>query len=279
MAFGCSATNPAYQREAGSKGGSGDGTGDSATVSATGAGSGASMGETEGGAGATTDPSLTDGADGVASTGEDGCDCDDAEICTPDGCFGAQVFLHFEGPMMTVGTEDDARTNTTALMEYGGRMAPFGGGPEMRDGLLDSVRVRFEDLSVWITDVRPTEGNYTMVVLGDNLLGDNVEITPFDCDDQNANSVVFAGVWANDPLTRNEQALVVSHGIGHSFGLAHVLPSDSIMAASIDEPETSRFRDECLDLANAPVCEAHTEWCDMSRQNSWAQLDGVFSPG
>lgn len=204
------------------------------------------------------------------------CACEADQICTPDGCFGGQIFLNFDGPNMTVGS-DDATQDQTSISELSGQMSAHGGDEQERAALLAAVRTRFAEVSLWITDVRPTQGEYAMIVLGDNLdaFGGALEISPLNCGAANPHSVAFAAIYAGDSLDVDVSATVVSHGIGHVSGLDHVDDMDAIMG-TFAYPD-STFAPGCLPLAGGAGCASeHGAFCPADQQDSLAELQALY---
>lgn len=204
------------------------------------------------------------------------CACTADQICTPDGCFGGQVFLHFDGPDMSGGS-DDATQDQTSIAELVGQLSPYGGDEQERAALLAAVRTRFAAVSLWITDERPTQGEYAMIVLGDNLgaFGGALEISPLNCGAANPHSVAFAGIYSGDALDVDTSATVVSHGIGHVSGLDHVDDMDAIMG-TFAYPD-STFSPGCLPLAGGAGCASeHEALCDAGEQDSLGELQARY---
>ncbi|HWB79159.1 MAG TPA: hypothetical protein VG755_29565 [Nannocystaceae bacterium] len=207
------------------------------------------------------------------------CACTADQICTPDGCYGGQIFLNFDGPNMTLGS-DDATQDETSISELSGQMSAHGGDAQERAALVAAVRTRFADVSLWITDERPTQGEYAMIVLGDNLaaFGGALEISPLNCGAANPHSVAFAGIYAGDALDVDVSATVVSHGIGHVSGLDHVDDMDAIMG-TFAYPDSS-FSPGCLPLAGGAGCAGtHGAFCAANQQDSLAELQALYGAG
>ncbi|MCH9688043.1 MAG: hypothetical protein K0V04_41820 [Deltaproteobacteria bacterium] len=179
---------------------------------------------------------------------------------------------------MTESNQDDARANETAQPGFSGPMNPFGGGPGVRAALLDAVRAHFDGLSVWITDTPPRAGDFSMVVLGDNVQGPGLEAAPQDCGDSNPNSVVFVGIWAGDGLSIDFHAVVIAHGIGHSVGLDHVDATNAIMSGNLaGDPRLAVFVDECVSVPMVG-CVSPPGPCAINEQSSWAELLDLYGP-
>jgi hypothetical protein len=249
----------------GSEAGSGTSGSEDGTASGTGDGSESGTGD---GSESTTD-------DDTEGTGPD-CACEESEVCTPDGCRGGQLFIHFDGPMLVFGPNDDATQDQTSIEAMEGQMQPYGGDGMGRLALLDGVRDHFDGMSIYVGDQRPEEGEYTMIVLGDNLGAFNgaLEISVLDCGNATPSSISFAGIHANDSLTHEERVTIVAHAAGHSYGLEHIASSTAIMAGALN-PDPS-FVTECTGMSASDCVPEHAVYCTPGMQNSWAELAGIF---
>lgn len=216
------------------------------------------------------------GTESEGSTGAVDCDCLPEQICTPEGCFGGQLFLNFDGPTMSMGDED-ATLDRTSVAELVGPTLPFGGDAADRAALVTAVRERLVDVSLWITDLRPSEGDYSMIVLGDNLsgFGGALEVSPLECGHGNPRTVGFAGIHVDDSLSLGDRAGVVAHGIGHGVGLEHVAEQSAIMGPYASASAT--FGSGCLALSGASVCTTqHLEFCGAGEEDALAELQAIY---
>jgi hypothetical protein len=269
----------------GSGGASEDGSASASSTSAGTTTAGTSTSDTESSA-STTDAG-TDAGTGASDATETGgssdgsagsCLCGADEVCGDGECFGGQVFVNFDGPVIVEGAQDDAAQDQTAIGGLGGDASPFGGTPQQQAALLEAVRGRFVDVSLWVTDVRPTEGDYAMVVLGDNLdqFGGVLEISTLNCDHENPRAVAFAALHAADGYDDETRATVVAHAIGHSIGLEHVSAPGAIMGPTIADPQAT-FDGGCQAFASGPMCGAqHLAACPGGGQDSLAELQALF---
>jgi hypothetical protein len=207
------------------------------------------------------------------------CACTADEICTPDGCFGGQVFLNFDGPMLSEGP-DDSSIDQTSISQLAGQMQPYGGDDQERAALLEAVRLRFSDVSLWITDERPDVGTYAMIVLGDNLgvIGPVLEISPLNCGAANPGMIAFAAIYAGDGFDVDTSANIIAHGIGHTSGLDHVDDTTSIMS-TIANPDAT-FSAGCVSLSGGAGCAAdHAALCPADQEDPLGELQARFGAG
>ena len=232
----------------------------------------------ETGAASSSDDAASSGGGSELDVGLDDCACTAEQVCTPDGCFGGQVFLNFDGPTMVEGP-DDASLDQTSITELAGQLQPHGGDDQERSALLEAVRLRFGDVSLWITDERPRAGSYAMIVLGDNLgvFGPVLEISPLNCGAANQRMVAFAAIHAGDDLDVDTSATVIAHGIGHTAGLDHVDDTTAIMG-TFAYPD-STFSAGCTPLSDGAGCSSeHAELCPADQQDSLGELQSHFGP-
>jgi len=229
-------------------------------------------------AGEASSDTSSSGADSESSSesGVVACDCLPEQVCTPEGCFGGQLFLNFDGPTMSMGTED-AALDRTSVAELTGPMLPYGGDDTDRAALVTAVRERLVDVALWVTDERPTEGDYSMIVLGDNLsgFGGALEVSPLECGHANPRTVGFAGIHVEDSLSLGDRAGVIAHGIGHGVGLEHVADESAIMGPYASASAT--FSSGCLALSSASVCaNQHLEFCAAGEEDALAELQAIY---
>jgi len=153
------------------------------------------------------------------------------------------VYLNFDGATLTAG-QDDARTNKTGLvagtLEYPAMAAwtKLGGRDKGIAAVVEELKLIFEKMAVDFVTTRPSSGDYTMAVIGGTGQGvqgggEAVGISPLDCKNSNKNDIVliFGDKIAG---TAKENAFVIAHELGHSFGLEHVEDTKSIMYPALN---------------------------------------------
>lgn len=121
-----------------------------------------------------------------------------------------------------------ARLNTTELLFEG-----FSGGEADKSEIINKLNTAFAPWEVRFVTKRPTWGAYTLVVVsrtdpnpGSNVIGR----APLDCPNgfnNNPSDVVL--VYKTDKQSNHGVYLTISHELGHSFGLTHVLRNDDFM--------------------------------------------------
>lgn len=188
---------------------------------------------------------------------------------------GETVFLNFEGVELT-GGRDDARKNVSQICV--GEFPAYGAGAR-RDALAQAIARQWADYALDVTTERPAGGNYTMAVVSPTDCGlGGVGVAPVNCGNSNPNSVVFAFLGADDDLSVEAQATVVSQEVAHAFGLVHVDDQRDIMHPIADGSDQS-FTDRCRPVSGAVSCEAqHARHCAAGEQNAAQELLDVLGP-
>ena len=224
-----------------------------------------------GGEGSTSDAPDVDTTDSgsVTTTGE-------AESSSGEPIDAAMtIFVNFDGAMLTQGA-DDATIDQASLagMFEGQAAAPYGEGPK-RQEVLDAIAEDWAPFDVAVTDQRPAEGDYAMVVVTPtNPFAPSAGVALSDCDDQNPNNVglVFASIDDGFPATFTASS--VSRIAARGLGLDNVeLPGDMMNSTGVDDGE---FIDTCAPLAGAGCLAQHETQCPPGQQNSYAEILARF---
>jgi hypothetical protein len=231
--------------------------------------------------------------DGDEPTGDgDGGPCDSCgplQLCHDQACVPAAqiIYLNFdaEGDFTYDGNQPaDARSNRQSVSAdlIGGALPGFNGDSFERQQIVNRVRTDYAELRVIITDERPPEGAYSMIVFTEHPNGhpNVVAIPSTDCGDQNPNDVAF--VFFNlASLNHQQRANFVSASAARFAGLESLVPDDSskfdIMYPFINDLDPS-FTDECLPLPDTFSCDFnHNLHCQgKGMQNSWSEIDAAW---
>jgi hypothetical protein len=183
---------------------------------------------------------------------------------------GPVIYLNFSDGTEGIekASSDDAAGNRSTLCETGrlprwNGAAGCGGRERCRDEIVSRVREHFRRYAARITTTRPPDGvDYTMlVVMPPNLACSFGQrgLAPLDCGDQQRRNLGFVSD-CRDPAVC---AVVISHELGHTFGLVHSQNPNEIMYSNPAVP-TLTFRDE--DSATA------SDGCDLGSQNAHRTL-------
>lgn len=192
------------------------------------------------------------------------------------------VYVNFDGAVLT-DDKEDSRTNST-LIGWSGTFEPYGDGMK-RDAVMQSVRADWAPYDVSVTETRPTDGEYTMAMVGPtNFTEGALGIALLDCNDWwTHNNVVYAFHELDDNYTAAATATTINQEVAHTFGLEHVdAPSDIMNPYNAGGDPT--FSDACLDLLPADgiglICDAqHEAECGPGeRQNAHAEIMRLFGP-
>jgi MYXO-CTERM domain-containing protein len=192
------------------------------------------------------------------------------------------LYVNFDGVTIEGGAwQDDATANQTVFPDFGGEWPPFGeapGGP-IREAVLAALRVDFDGFGLEITDERPSEGLYTMVVVSPrNAGGSTLGVANVVCGGGNRAGIAFAffGAAGGDVT---KIAATIAHEGGHSLGLDHVMETADLMFPTNQGGDPS-FVDACVPLdADALCTNMHALHCPTGQQNSVAELGGLLGTG
>ncbi len=195
----------------------------------------------------------------------------------PPPTAGTVIYVHFDGGDFTVGT-DDARSNVTDFVEMGGPVAPFPLAAEQRAEVVAAMQQLLSRFDVAIVSQRPTDGDYTMVVVTPtNPFGPAaVSIARPDCDDANPNSVafVFTGVGPDDATSLAARA---AGRAAMTFGLEAVDTFDDLLGTYFNPG--AGFTSVCQPLVMPYFCDTHAVGCAEGEQNSFQELLVRLGPG
>lgn len=181
------------------------------------------------------------------------------------------LYVNFDGVTLEEG-DDDARTNTTSIGPLAGDLQPFGGGAQPAE-IVDELEVLWGDFDVAITDARPNDGDYTMVVVTPtNPLPGSLGISPVDCGNANPNNIAFVFTSAAAGQASALIARMISREVAHTFGLDDVASAADIMNEGLIEIDAT-FTDVCAPLGSGVACPSqHADACPGGGQNSAAEL-------
>ncbi|MGA9522019.1 MAG: NBR1-Ig-like domain-containing protein [Myxococcaceae bacterium] len=161
------------------------------------------------------------------------------------------LFLNFDGLTMRYGASS-SKQNTSWIVPQGWsvRIPSFSAQhygaarTQAIQTVVDMVKRDFANWDVVVTTERPSQGDYTMIVIGGSpsLIGEpngTAGIAPLDIGNPNRNDVVF--VFSETLNDLRELATCISHEAGHSFGLEHLQPTSAIMYPVV-QPGTLSFQ-------------------------------------
>lgn len=213
------------------------------------------------------------------------CPCGEFEFCIDDACEPAAhvIYLNFdaEGTFQYDETaSEDATTNTHAIHESfdGSGFTPYGEGPK-RDEVFAGVQADFAPYRVVITDERPVDVSYSMLVFtGDNPSG-NPNLPAMgttDCNNSVPNSIYFMFFTETDPFPAQLQLNLASRSIARGIGLDLVEDEVDLMYR-MGSTEDLAFMDTCLPNTETAVCPIqHQIHCGGGTQNSHAELSTAW---
>jgi len=154
------------------------------------------------------------------------------------------VYLNFDGAELKVGG-NNAKTNTTDLILSATLSYPamtwtnLGGKEKGMKAVVDELKLIFMKFAVKLVTDRPTDGDYTMAMVGGRGDGckkggaGTVGISPLDCKNTEKNDVtlIFGELMSS---SAKKLAMVIAHELGHSFGLEHVSDPKGIMYPALN---------------------------------------------
>lgn len=211
-------------------------------------------GPTDGGGAASdvtgTSSSTTPG--GVSSSSEGGT-----------GGFAASrvLYLNFDGGTFMAGPEDATRDQPGSVTGVG----PYAAAPGYvaRDLVVDGVTAALAPFDVAVTDQRPAEGDYDMVVFTESPGGAGVGAAIPDCGDANPHNVGLVYAMGNTNLEVSA-ALAI---FGQTIGLELTEGDDAM--ARVNQGATD-YDDACVQIFAPRGC-AHPG-CPMGQQNAYAEV-------
>ena len=211
--------------------------------------------------------------------GDDDDDDDDDDAGDSGGEPGepaAVVFLDFDGATLDLGPSDDARIDQTMNFDLEGTWGPA--EPGFADAIVERVQAALAPYAIEVTDVRPADGDYTMVIISADpspIFG-AAGLSAVDCGDLEPNNVaVVFGSAASSGV--DGLGNVVLFQLGVTYGLNPAAdPVDAMHNSMTDD--ALGFEDECVPIAGTPLCESMAEACIASEQSSHEELLARFGP-
>jgi hypothetical protein len=154
---------------------------------------------------------------------------------------GGVLYLNFEGESLSYGASfSKGRTTwlvprtsaTVQIPAFNPAHLDVSDRAEAIARIVELVQSDYRAYDLAVTTVRPTSGDYTMVIVGGkpSIIGERettAGIAPLDRQDGNPNDIVF--VFSDILYGLREIASCISHEGGHSYGLEHLKPLDDIM--------------------------------------------------
>jgi hypothetical protein len=167
---------------------------------------------------------------------------------------------------------DDATQDETAIEALAGSHPAYPGGDKAQ--ILEIMSGHFAAYDVVVTDQRPEQGDYTMVVFpSENPFGPGVSaIAMVDCGNKDPNNIAF--VFHNDTVSTLQRAQMASGRVGATFGLDNHQNAAGLMYGADNADPDASFLDMCVE-AFSPMCD-HSAFCDTGSQNSHAYLTQLF---
>ncbi len=157
------------------------------------------------------------------------------------------IFLNFEGPTVHKDgwRQDNSLTDSSFITDVDRVVPAFdaqywsGSRASVIAEVLQGVRDDFAAYDVLVTDIRPIQGSYTMIIVGGRpsdigLTGNLLGVAPFDSSNWNPNDVgfVFSDRAGENGYLPRYLAHVISHELAHTVGLNHVTRHGDIMRPS-----------------------------------------------
>lgn len=153
------------------------------------------------------------------------------------------VYLNFDGATLNAGGNNSKTNNTdlilSSTLDYPALdWTKLGGKEQGLQAVVDELKLVFLKFAVKLVTERPTEGDYTMAMVGGTGDGckkggpGTVGIAPLDCKNTNDNDIcLIFGDQMNASVRK--LALVIAHELGHTFGLEHITDPKGIMYPSL----------------------------------------------
>ena len=142
------------------------------------------------------------------------------------------------GCAVTLSSNDDSRTNKSAIVSRNGNLGAFPYGDAAWTDVMSCVKATFAPFNVVITDADPGSASHLEIMTGTTpqSLGFDAQtggVAPFYCEAYQSNALVFdfAGIWGSG-TTCNAQCVTnicatAAQEIAHTWSLDHVIdPSD-----------------------------------------------------
>lgn len=174
------------------------------------------------------------------------------------------LYVNFDGGDFTLGEQEDAWTNTVTFASHAGSHAPYSGNAP-RTEIVHELRELFLPVGLEVTDERPAEGDYTMIVVSGPVFVDDEA----DCGNTNPRDIQFVPGFLADSAT--DMAMAIAFWAGYAYGLEQSTNDYDTMSWTWDL-QTS-FLDDCVSLSGGGSCgSTHEQFCPPGQQNSHAEL-------
>ncbi len=177
-----------------------------------------------------------------------GPSCPDFDAPTPKVQYKRTVYLNFDGATIKFGS-DNATNDSSRILRFDSRVIPAMQKEhlnessvsglslqQIKDIVVDNVRVHMAPYDVEIVTERPSSGSYHMIMFSpvddcNTIAGANCAgIAPLDCYDSNPSNIVW--VFAGG-LRVSDLGTTSSHEAAHALGIFHTLDTKDIMYPSI----------------------------------------------
>lgn len=184
-----------------------------------------------------------------------------------------QVYLNRDGATLTGGADDPARGRSwiASGADNGEVEIPaFTGGDRRWRAIVECVRGHFAPFAVDIVDVRPSRGDYTMIMVGGEpgLLGMGRGVGGVAPADGVVlrRAVGFAFSATMDDAVEGT-CETIAHETGHTLGLDHVMACNDLMSYGDCGPSSFVDRTSACGESEARACDGGAE-----TQNSYRRL-------
>ena len=197
------------------------------------------------------------------------------------------VYVNFDGGELFYGDCGNPQENITCIKQTEGDFPPHDSDDEYRSDVINLLRSLWEEYDVAFTRLRPDDHyDYVMIVVSpqqyfnderlSNGLGAIGGVAPVDCDNKRLSDTahVFTGRRIRDEL---DMAEIISHEVGHTIGLGHVDPPDSIMFGNRSTKDRE-WRDECIEVTESFCIPLVPDACPDGYINFHQELLSIIGP-
>lgn len=184
------------------------------------------------------------------------------------------VYVNFGGGTLFYGDCGYPQKNITCIPQTGGAFPPHDSDEEYRSDVIELLRVLWSSYDVGFTTTRPSPTNhYVMAIVspqtsfndhrkenGKKTVGG---VAHLDCGNKRLSDTAHVfSQYKNSPLNMAE---IISHEVGHTIGLGHVLDEGSMMYGT-GTKEDREFKDKCVQPSSGTCPSLAPEFC----------FDGLF---
>lgn len=192
------------------------------------------------------------------------------------------IYLNFEGGTLTYGKCGKPQKDITCVKYADGDFEPWDGDEQQQDELVEEVSLMWEKFDAEVTKERPSRGNYVMVVMSkrskykeerkERGAVEAVGVGPLDCGNKYLSDTVH--VMSDSKRDLIQTAETISHEVGHSLGLQHIIGELQVMNA----PSSSEFFDACFEVSKKECKKIVWDFCPEGWINQHMELMGLIGP-